>query len=169
MADGNRSIFTQKATDKLRSPDDLDEYVRVTNPSVWIVMAACAALVIGLLAWGFLGTVETNVSTMGTFTKGEVVCFLSADEVRNIHEGDDANVGGELMKVVSVGAVPISRAEADKIVEGDYLKNALITSDWTYVVRIDGDEADFDEGIPLPVAITTERIPPISLIFKGAA
>ena len=47
----NNSVFTKKATDKLRSPDDLDEYVRVTYPNVWIVLAACAILVIGLFAF----------------------------------------------------------------------------------------------------------------------
>lgn len=44
MADEQSNIFTKKASDRLRSPDDLDEYVRVTNPSVWIVLAACAML-----------------------------------------------------------------------------------------------------------------------------
>ena len=39
MADEQNSIFTKKASDKLRSPDDLNEYVRVTNPSVWVVLA----------------------------------------------------------------------------------------------------------------------------------
>ena len=56
MADDKSSIFTEKAQDKLRSPDDLDEYVRVTNPSIWVVLAACAVLLVSLFAWGLLGT-----------------------------------------------------------------------------------------------------------------
>ena len=64
MTDEKSSIFTDKASNKLRSPDDLDECVRVTNPSVWVVLAACACLMIGLLAWGFLGTAETSVGAL---------------------------------------------------------------------------------------------------------
>ena len=29
------SIFNLKASEKLRNPDDLDKYIRVTKPSVW--------------------------------------------------------------------------------------------------------------------------------------
>jgi hypothetical protein len=58
VAEADNSIFTKKATDKLRSPDDLDEYVRVTNPSVWVVLAACIVLLVGLFAWAVFGTAE---------------------------------------------------------------------------------------------------------------
>ena len=170
MADETNSIFTEKATDRLRSPDDLDEYVRVTNPSVWVVLGACAVLMIGLFAWGFLGTAETSVGAVGTYVKGEVVCFLPAEKAANIHAGDVTTVDSKLMKVASISAVPVSRDEAREIVGGDYLASTLVGGDWTYVVRFDGDgEPGFTEGVPLSVTITTERIAPISLIFKDAA
>ena len=164
------SIFTKKATDRLRSPDDLDEYVRMTSPSVWVVLAACIALVLGLFAWGVFGTAETSVGAMGTYVNGEVVAFLPGEKVSSIHEGDVANVSGELLVVDSISAVPVSRAEAREIVGGDYLASTLVGGDWTYVVRLSGkDDYSFAEGIPLTVTITTERIAPISLIFGGAA
>lgn len=170
MADENSSIFTKKATDKLRSPDDLDEFVRVTKPSVWVVLAACASLLIGLFVWGLFGTAETSVSTMGTCVEGEVVCFLTGDRAANIHEGDVANVDGELMEVAALSSVPVSRIEARDIVGNDYLASALVEGDWTYVVSFKGgDGREFTEGIPLSVTITTERIAPISLIFGGSA
>lgn len=73
MADTADSIFNKKATEKLRSPDDLDMYVRVTHPSIWIVLAACATLLIGLFAWGVFGTVTTSVVTTGTSVGGDWV------------------------------------------------------------------------------------------------
>ena len=48
MPEETKELFTKKATEKLRSPDDLDEYVRVTNPSIWVVLAACISLMVGL-------------------------------------------------------------------------------------------------------------------------
>jgi hypothetical protein len=169
MADDKSSIFTKKASEKLRSPDDLDEYVRVTNPSVWVVLAACTCLMIGMLAWGFLGTVETSVSAVATFAKEEVICFLPAEDASKVHVGDSANVGGELMEVASVGAVPLSRAEVREVVGGDYLASTLVEDDWTYLVSFEGGNRDFEQGIPLSATITIERIKPISLIFKDVA
>ena len=170
MAEATNSIFTEKAAAKLRSPDDLDNYVRVTNPSVWVVLAACAALMIGLFAWAVFGTAETNVSATGTYVNGETVCFLSADRASIVKVGDNANVDGELMKVASVSPTPVSIIEARDIVGSDYLVNTLIGDEWSYIVRFEGKGSPgFAEGIPLPVSITIERIAPISLIFGDAS
>lgn len=74
------------------------------------------------------------------------------------------------MRVASISAVPLSRDEARDIVGGDYLMNSLVEGDWTYVVRFAGDDAHgFEEGIPLPVSITTERLAPVTLIFGNGA
>ena len=169
MAEETSGIFTKKAVDKLRGPDDLDECVRVTNPSVWLVLAACAILMFGLLAWGFFGTLTTSVSATGACVNGEAVCFLPAEKAAEVHVGDVANVGGELMEVESLSAVPLSRGEAREIVGGDYLASTLVEGDWTYAVhfKADGDPG-FAEGVPLAVNITTEKVAPISLIFKDA-
>ena len=67
MANASSSIFNKKASEKLRNPDDLDKYLRVTNPSVWIVIAACVVLLLGLLAWGVFGTVSTSVKGIGVY------------------------------------------------------------------------------------------------------
>ena len=167
MADDKSSIFTEKATNKLRSPDDLDVYVRATNPSVWVVVAAWACLLIGLFTWGFLGSSETNVGAYATYTKGEVVCFLSADKASKIHVGDSVNVGGSLMEVESISVVPLSRAEAREVVGSDYLANTIVEDEWTYLVRLSGtSNSGFQEGIPISASFTTGKVAPISLLVK---
>lgn len=144
--------------------------MRVTNPSVWVVLAACAALLIGLLAWGVFGTVTTRVGTTSTCVNGQVVCFLSAEDASKINVGDVANVDGNLMEVASIDALPMSRAEVREIVGGDYLASTLTGADWSYAVYFDGEgDYGFAEGIPLPASITTERIAPITLIFSDIA
>ena len=161
------SIFNKKATDKLRSPDDLDKFVRVTNPSVWVVLAACIALIAGLLAWGVFGAVTTSVTATGTVVDGTAMCFLSAEDTAQVSVGDIANVGGEKMTVADVSAVPLSPDESSKILKSDYLVSALAKGDWSYCVKFEGDASELTEGVPLAVNITTERISPISLILKN--
>lgn len=51
----NNSIFRQKSIDKVSSPEKLDDYIRVTTPSVWITLAAIAILLIGTIVWGVFG------------------------------------------------------------------------------------------------------------------
>ena len=167
MADAANSIFNQRATEKLRSPDDLDKYVRVTNPSVWVVLAACIALLAGLLTWGVFGSVTTSVPATGVLVDGQVMCFLKADDTAKVNAGDAANVDGERMTVKEITSVPLSRDEAGKILKSDYLVNDLMNGDWAYRVVFDGDTSDLTSGVPLHVSITTERIAPISLVLKN--
>ena len=165
MANTNQSIFNKKATEKLQSPDDLDKYVRVTNPSVWVVVGACAALLIGLLAWGLFGAVFTSVSATGVMVDNKPICYLSAEDVAKVHKGDNASFGGEPLVVSEVSTVPDSRAEASRILPNDYLVSALFNGDWAYRVVFEGDTSDIAADIPISVNITTEVISPISLLM----
>ena len=166
MPDVARSIFNQKATEKLRSPDDLDKYIQVTNPSVWIVLLACSVLLVGLLLWGFLGAVTTSVSATGVSVNKQAICFLSAEDAAKVNEGDVANVGGQPMTVEKVTSVPLSRAEAGEVLESDYLVSTLMPGDWAYQVTFDGDVSGLASGVPLATNITTERVAPISLVLN---
>lgn len=165
MAPATPSIFNQRAAEKLRSPDDLDRYVRVTNPSVWAILGACLALLAGLLAWGVFGSVTTSVVATGTCVDGQAMCFLSAEDVAHVNVGDVASVGGVQMRVGEVAAVPASRSEAGEGLGSDYLVSTLVAGDWAYQVTFEGDSATLAEGVPLSVNITTERVAPIDLVL----
>lgn len=56
------SIFRQKSIDKISSPEKLDDYIRVTTPSVWITLAAIVVLLVGVIVWGVFGelTIHNN-------------------------------------------------------------------------------------------------------------
>ena len=167
MADATSSIFNKRATEKLRNPDDLDKYVRVTNPSIWVAICACVALLVGLLAWGVFGTVTTSVAATGVCVKGNVMCFLSVQDAAKVDVGDYATVEGAQMEVASKSAVPLSAGEVEKEVASDYLVSTLVKGDWAYQLALEGDTSSLSEGVPLEVSITIERVAPISLILGG--
>ncbi|MBQ9001394.1 MAG: hypothetical protein IJ087_06035 [Eggerthellaceae bacterium] len=166
MPETARSIFNRRAEEKLRSSDDLDRYVRVTNPSAWAVIAALGLLLAGLLAWGVFGAVSTSVTATGARVDGRTMCFLSAEDVTKVEVGDTASVGGVQLAVTEVARVPLSRDEARGVLGNDYLVSALVKGDWAYPVSFDDSRAsDLEQGVPLAVSITTERISPIKLLF----
>ena len=53
-------VFNQKSLAKISGPEELNAYIRVTTPSVWIVLAAIALLVLGILGWSVFGTVAVH-------------------------------------------------------------------------------------------------------------
>ena len=59
------SIFRQKSIDRVSSPEQLNDYIRVTTPTVWLVLLALVILLLGILAWSVFGTVQ-GVDANGT-------------------------------------------------------------------------------------------------------
>lgn len=53
-------VFRKKSVERISGPEGLNDYIRVTTPSVWIVMGALVLLVAGMLLWGIFGRVETH-------------------------------------------------------------------------------------------------------------
>ena len=165
MAEQGSTIFNRTAQERLRSPDDLDKYVRVTTPSKWALLAAFAILLVGILAWGFFGTVSTNVLGTGVVTRGTALCYLPGDEVVRVREGDAAFVGGAKLKVAEIAKVPSSRVEAEELLGSDYLTETLVEGRYGTKVTFEGDVSSLAEGVPLEVNITTGRVAPITLVL----
>ena len=60
MSDQEQSVFRKKTLDRISSPDQLTDYLRVTNPGIWAVLAAVLLLLGGIFAWAAVGTLETT-------------------------------------------------------------------------------------------------------------
>ncbi len=58
--DENKSVFRKKTLDRISSPEQLTDYLKVTNPGVWIVLIIVVLLLGSLLAWSFVGRLETT-------------------------------------------------------------------------------------------------------------
>ena len=53
-------IFREKTMKRVSSPEQLNDYIRVTSLSVWIVLIALVVLLLGMLAWSVLGRIEVH-------------------------------------------------------------------------------------------------------------
>ena len=71
----SNSIFSQKSLSRINGPEELNDYVRVTTPSVWLVLAAITLLLIGILGWCFFGTVAVHEED-GSVTEVRPVTFI---------------------------------------------------------------------------------------------
>jgi hypothetical protein len=54
----NSGLFRKTAIDNVRSPEQLNDYIKVTTPAAWTVLAAVIILLGALLFWGVFGSVE---------------------------------------------------------------------------------------------------------------
>ena len=160
-------IFNNGDSPRLTSPDDLEKYMRVTSLQVWVLLGLCAVLLVGLVIWGFFGSISTNLTVTGSVIDGTPICMLTEEEVAQVKVGDEALVDGREASVAVVYQVPLTRDEAEKAFENDYLVNALIEGDWSYLVELSSDSVgDLKQEVPIPITITTSKTAPVSLVMK---
>ena len=80
-------IFRKKSLDKAKSPDNLDDYIRVSNPSVWLLLISVILLLIGACAWGIFGHVDSTVSSLISVQNKEAVCYVAGEDITSVSEG----------------------------------------------------------------------------------
>ena len=54
-------IFRKEALDRIASPEQLTDYLRIPRAGAWIVLAVCLLLLIVLLAYASIGTLDTGI------------------------------------------------------------------------------------------------------------
>lgn len=80
-------IFRKKSLDKVKSPENLDDYIRVSNPSIWLLLISVIVLLIGTCIWGIYGHVDTTASSLVNVQDGKAVCFVSEEDVDSVQKG----------------------------------------------------------------------------------
>lgn len=70
------SIFRNKSIDRVSSPEQLTDYIRVTTPAVWIILLAVTLLLAGTLIWGIFGEIRVNTDS-GVKTVAPISCILN--------------------------------------------------------------------------------------------
>ena len=99
MADNQSTIFRKKTLDRISSPEQLTDYLRVTNPGIWTVLAAVILLLAGIFAWSAAGTLETkaDVKVIVENRMAEVIPLGS----ETIAEGMTLHVAGQDSVVIA--------------------------------------------------------------------
>jgi len=62
-------IFRKSSLERISSPEQLNDYIKVSNPSVWVIIAALTASVIAAFAWSIVGRIPTKLNTQAIFLK----------------------------------------------------------------------------------------------------
>lgn len=171
-----------RAMNRIASADELDHYIKVTNPSAWVVVVAALLLIAGIVVWAVVAIVPVTVNATGFTIKAPesgktlVICYVDKSTADKIREsGAKATVGNVEATAVSVAPTPLSSAEIAKALDTDFYLDALHLSDWNYEVTIEpAAEPDrgnytvmsvYGESSLVPVSITVSEKRPINIVL----
>ena len=155
-------LFRAKSLERVSSPEQLNDYIRVTNPGVWMALVAVILLLIGICVWGIFGRVDT-VLTVGAITEeNRTVCYVKESDIESVSADMKVLLDGEEYTIAEIAVQPV---QADEVFP-DYLAHlgGITQGEWVYAVELDGI-VGADGGI-YEAQIVIESIAPMSFVVN---
>ena len=124
----DQKLYREKSLDRISSPEQLNDYLHVTNASVWVILAAVVILLIGMLIWSSVTTIESYTEGTGEVNGGVMtIRFDNEQFAKNVEKGMPVTAGDTKTVIQSIG----------KDADGLLLATADTTlSDGFYPVRV---------------------------------
>ena len=110
-------LFRQKSLDRISEPDQLTDYLRVTKPAVWLLLAAILVLLVGLLVWSLTGNVEITADGDAVIVDGQAKIMLADNEAYQLDKG--------MRVILSPSALNLNRSILSKLRSIEVRKNRL--------------------------------------------
>ncbi len=102
MADaGNSRLFGKKAIERISSPEELSDYLHVTNPGIWGMFLALVLVLVGFVSWATVGKLESVINVKASVKDGSAVMTVR-DSESEIVAGMRLRIGNEEYYVSSV-------------------------------------------------------------------
>ncbi len=154
-------LFREKSLEAIESPEALNDYLHVTSPGVWLIMASVIAILVGFILWGIFGSIDTEVTLAVSVTDGKAVCYVPYGALQGVTERGTVTVNGTQCAITSA-------EDAEVVIVSDdmnpYLRIAggLSVGDMTVAVPLSGD---LEDGVYTGSAVS-ESLKPIALLLQ---
>ena len=94
----------EKSLDRISSPEQLNDYLKVTRPAVWAVLVAVILLLVGTLVWSSFAYIGSFVDGVAEVENGVMtVRFEDKTFAGRVKEGMNVKVGDHTDAIHTVG------------------------------------------------------------------
>ncbi len=87
MAEPKPDLFRKKSLDRISQPDQLNDYLHMTEPMIWLLLVAILVILGGLLVWSFVDTVDIIADGNAFVSDSQAVIMLFDNEKYHLDEG----------------------------------------------------------------------------------
>ena len=155
-----QTLFRKKSIDRVNSPEQLNEYIRVANPGVWLILAAVIVLLVGVCVWGAVGHLDTVLPAAAIAKDGALTVYVKEADIPAVETGMTVLVDGLECSVLAISEEPAA-------VDGTFSEYALHVGglkvgEWVYALSVDGE---FSDGV-YSAKIVVESVSPMSFVLN---
>jgi len=150
----------EKNLKKVDSPEQLNQYIRLSNPGVWILLIAIVVLLIGVCAWGFFGKIDTKITTVAISGDYNSYVYIKETDLEKIKTGMSVEIVNNENKYEIVEIETTPEKVTDELSEyARHLGNFQI-GEWVYKCRLNKNLREGTYG----ANIVVESIAPMVFI-----
>ncbi len=152
-------IFRKKSLDRVNSPEDLNQYMRVTNPSVWATLFCVILLLSSAVFWGLTAKLETTADAVAVRGENGNVCYIGADDIADVKIGTTVRIGKTEYSVTEI--VHETLFSEDVLNDYEMTLAGFKNGETVYAAALDGDLLNTSSG----AEVVLEEISPVSFLF----
>ena len=102
----NKQLFKKSNMDRVSSPEQLHDYIKVANPGIWMVISVIIILLAGVVVWGFIGKIDTTMTTAIVTDGGKAVIYIGESDVDKIEVGMTVRSNEKEYKIANITREP---------------------------------------------------------------
>lgn len=158
----NNDLFRKKNMDRVSSPEQLNDRIRVTGFGVWLLLSGILLVLAGIVVWGIFGRLDTTLPVSAITQQGQTVCYVKEQSISQIQVGMAVDAESGSTTVASIAVVPVQ--VDDQFPEYLCYVGALSRGEWVYEVTL--QDALGEEGSIFAAQIVTESIAPLTFVVN---
>ena len=127
------NVSRQKTRDRISSPDQLTDYLRVTNPGIWVLLASIVLFLAGVFVWFTIGTLESAAAVKVSVASQQATVIPK--EATVLTEGMPLRVASDEYTLDSVGTDEYDRSFGNAVVElPDGVYDGIVVTEQTHLI-----------------------------------
>lgn len=129
--DNKENIFRKSSLERVSSPEQLNEYIKITNPSLIAILAAVFLILFGSSFWVFSGSIPKYLNLTGVAVTSpldgnqRLYCYVPISTAKRLREGMEVQISPDYAPREQYGYVrgEILNISNDVITEEYLMKN----------------------------------------------
>ena len=128
------SLFREKSADRISTPEQLNDRLRVVNPGMWLLLTGILLVLAGVCVWGIFGRLNTVLAVGAMTEHGKTICYVKEESRNQIMPGMEVTAEGATTFVEEISLLPVP-------VDSDFPEylchvGKLSPGEWVYIITL---------------------------------
>ncbi len=98
----SQQLFRKESLDRISSPEELHDYMRVTSPKLWMLLSAIIALLVGFIVYASTATLESTIPIKVSVDYGIPTADLSIAQLDVVKIHMPVRIAGETAEITDI-------------------------------------------------------------------